>query len=161
MPPRELRQTSFPTILRRLEEPFVREAASALSGLLLVACFPQIHIPGLVWVACLPGLVALATERRLKRAFLLGYLCGAIFLAGSCYWFVGVMETYGHLAPVLAWGVLVLFLIVMSTFFGGFGFLMGYAARRSAGWALALSPFLWVAMELARTYLIKIGRAHV
>jgi apolipoprotein N-acyltransferase len=154
MPPRELRQTSFPTILRRLEEPFVREAASALSGLLLVACFPQIHIPGLVWVACLPGLVALATERRLKRAFLLGYLCGAIFLAGSCYWFVGVMETYGHLAPVLAWGVLVLFLIVMSTFFGGFGFLMGYAARRSAGWALALSPFLWVAMELARTYLI-------
>ena len=30
----------------------------------------------------------------------------------------------------------------------------GWAARRSPGWALALSPFLWVAMELARTYLI-------
>jgi len=132
----------------------VREAACALSGLLLVACFPKIHIPGLVWVACLPGLAALATERRLKRAFLLGYLCGAIFLAGSCYWFIGVMEIYGRLEPVLAWGVLVLFVIIMSTFFGGFGFLMGCAARRSAGWALALSPFLWVAMELARTYLI-------
>jgi apolipoprotein N-acyltransferase len=132
----------------------VREAACALSGLLLWACFPKIQIPGLVWVACLPGLAALATERRLKRAFLLGYLCGAIFLAGSCYWFVSVMEIYGRLAPVLAWGVLALFVIIMSTFFGGFGFLMGCAARRSAGWALALSPVLWVAMELARTYLI-------
>ena len=132
----------------------MREAACALSGLLLWACFPKIQIPGLVWVACLPGLAALATERRLKRAFLLGYLCGAIFLAGSCYWFVSVMEIYGRLAPVLAWGVLALFVIIMSTFFGGFGFLMGCAARRSAGWALALSPVLWVAMELARTYLI-------
>jgi apolipoprotein N-acyltransferase len=154
MPPCELRQTSSPTIVRRIEGPFVREAACALSGLLLWACFPKIQIPGLVWVACLPGLAALATERRLKRAFLLGYLCGAIFLAGSCYWFVSVMEIYGRLAPVLAWGVLALFVIIMSTFFGGFGFLMGCAARRSAGWALALSPVLWVAMELARTYLI-------
>ena len=31
---------------------------------------------------------------------------------------------------------------------------MGWAARRSPGWALAASPFLWMAMELARTYLI-------
>jgi apolipoprotein N-acyltransferase len=154
MPPCELRQTSSPTIVRRIEGSFVREAACALSGLLLWACFPKIQIPGLVWVACLPGLAALATEKRLKRAFLLGYLCGAIFLAGSCYWFVSVMEIYGRLAPMLAWGVLALFVIIMSTFFGGFGFLMGCAARRSAGWALALSPVLWVAMELARTYLI-------
>jgi apolipoprotein N-acyltransferase len=31
---------------------------------------------------------------------------------------------------------------------------MGWAARRSSAWALAASPFLWVAMELARTYLL-------
>jgi apolipoprotein N-acyltransferase len=64
------------------------------------------------------------------------------------------MELYGHLAPALAVGVLILFVIIDSTFFGGFALLMGWAARRSSGWALALSPFLWVAMELARTYLI-------
>ncbi len=129
-------------------------AACALSGLLLVACFPKIHLPGLVWVACLPMLMALAVEKRLKYAFLLGYGCGAVFFAGSCYWFIDVMEGYGHLAPAVAVGVLVLFVIVDSTFFGAFGLLMGWAARRSTGWALALSPFLWVAMELARTYLI-------
>jgi apolipoprotein N-acyltransferase len=133
---------------------FLPWAAAALSGLLLVACFPKIHLRGLVWVACLPLLAALAGEKRLKQAFLLGYVCGAFFFAGSCYWFVTVMEVYGRLAPALAVVVLILFVIVDSTFFGGFGLAMGWAARRSSGWALALSPFLWVAMELARTYLI-------
>jgi apolipoprotein N-acyltransferase len=137
-----------------LEWALIRWAACALSGLLLVACFPGIHLRGLVWVACLPMLAALTKERRLKRAFLLGCLCGAIFFAGSCYWFVSVMEVYGRLAPALALGVLVLFVIVFSTFFGGLGFLVGWVARRSAGWALVLAPFLWVGMELARTYLV-------
>ena len=128
--------------------------AAALSGIMLVACFPKIHLPGLVWVASLPLLWALAGEKRLKHAFLLGYVCGAFFFAGSCYWFTTVMEFYGHLAHALAVVVLVLFVIVDSTFFGGFGLLMGWAARRSSGWALAVSPFLWMAMELARTYLV-------
>src|SRR5208337_1598045 len=76
------------------------------------------------------------------------------FFAGSCYWFITVTEVYGGLAPALAVVVLILFVFIDSTFFGGFGLAMGWAARRSSGWALALSPFLWVAMELARTYLI-------
>src|SRR5208282_1605586 len=106
---------------------FLPWAASALSGLLLVACFPKIHLRGLVWVACLPLLMALAGEKRLKRAFLLGYVCGVFFFAGSCYWFLTVLELYGHLAPALAVGVLILFVIIDSTFFGGFGLAMGWA----------------------------------
>ena len=136
------------------EKTLIRLAACALSGLMLVACFPKIHLRGVVWVACLPLLAALATETRLKRAFLLGYVCGAFFFFGSCYWFITVMEFYGHLAPLLAVMVLILFVIIDATFFGCFGLAMGWVARRSPGWALAASPFLWMAMELARTYLI-------
>jgi apolipoprotein N-acyltransferase len=154
MPPLELRRSSQTWIAYLLGKPLYRWTACALSGFLLVACFPRIHLRGLVWVACLPMLAALTGERRLKRSFLLGYLTGAIFFAGCCYWFVGVMEIYGRLAPVLALGVLVLFVVFFSCFFGGLGFLMGWVARRSAGWALLLAPFLWVTMELARTYLI-------
>ena len=128
--------------------------AAALTGLLLVACFPRIHLRGLVWLACVPLLLALARETRLKRAFLLGYVCGLFFFAGSCYWFVIVMEFYGHLNPALAVLALVLFVLIDATFLGGFGLAMGYTGRRSPGWALAASPFLWMAMELARTYLI-------
>jgi apolipoprotein N-acyltransferase len=136
------------------EKTSIRFAACALSGLMLVACFPKIHLRGVVWVACLPLLAALASETRLKRAFLLGYVCGAFFFFGSCYWFITVMEFYGHLTPLLAVVVLILFVIIDSTFFGCFGLAMGWVARRSPGSALAASPFLWMAMELARTYLI-------
>ena len=129
-------------------------AAGALSGLLLVLCFPKAHVPGLVWVADLPLFVVLAKGHRPKHAFLLGYVCGAVFFLGSCYWFVTVTRVYGGLPLALAVLVLILFVIVDSIFLGAFGLVMGWAGRRSAGWALASAPFLWVAMEMARTYLI-------
>src|SRR2546422_6749323 len=131
-----------------------RFAASALSGAAIFACFPRPGWHLLVWVACLPILLTLVTERSLPRAFLWGYVCGALFLAGSCYWFVEVMENYGKLAPPMAAGVLLLFVAVFSGFFGAFGLAEGWVARRMPLAALALSPFLWVSMELARTYLI-------
>jgi apolipoprotein N-acyltransferase len=134
--------------------PYLPWAAAVLSGLLLTACFPKLHLRGLVWVACVPLFTVLAKEKRLKRAFLMGYVCGAVFFAGTCYWFTMVMESYGHLAPALAFLVLVLFVIVDSVFFGVFGLAMGWVARGSPARVLSASPFLWVAMELGRTYLI-------
>jgi apolipoprotein N-acyltransferase len=144
----------FSTPSNLLQKTSIRWAAGTLSGLLLVACFPKLNGHALVWVACLPLLAALVSERHAARAFGVAYLSGAIFLAGSCYWFVGVMERYGRLNPALAFGVLGLFVFVFSFFFGVFGLVIGGVARASPGVALALSPFLWVTIELARTYLI-------
>ncbi len=129
-------------------------AASVLSGLLLFACFPRLDWHLLVWVSCLPLLAAVASEPSLLRGFFWGYLTGAIFLTGSCYWFVGVMKRYGGLGTTLAVGIMALFLVVFAAFFGVFGMLEAFAARRSRAYAFLLSPFLWVALELARTYLI-------
>ncbi len=133
----------------------LRYAASAFSGALMFACFPRLGWNWMVWVACLPLLAALVSEPRLRRAFLLGYFSGAIFLVGSCYWFVEVMERYGRLSPALAVGALLLFVVVSSVFFGLFGLVEAWVARRSVAKALMLSPFLWVSMEVARTYLIS------
>jgi apolipoprotein N-acyltransferase len=135
-------------------KPWGRYAASLLSGLLLFVCFPLVNWSALVWVACLPLLMAVVTGSRWGRGFWLGYLAGAAFLSGSCYWFVSVMQGYGNLAPPLAVGVLVLFVIVFSTFYGVFGLVQTLVARRNVNLALLLSPFLWVALELARTYMI-------
>jgi apolipoprotein N-acyltransferase len=133
---------------------FARAASSVLSGLLLFACFPFIDGSFLVWVACAPLLLAVVAERRWGYGFWLGYLSGAVFLVGSCYWFVSVMEGYGGLNFLVATGVLLLFVIIFATFYGVFGLLETLAARRSVNAALLLSPFLWVTLELARTYLI-------
>lgn len=132
----------------------LRLVASAVSGFLLFASFPSLGWNWLVWVAILPLFLAVTKESRGWRGFLWGYLAGAIFLAGSCYWFVYVMRRYGGLSSILSAGVLLLFLIVFSGFFGAFGWVETWMARRSMGLALCMSPFLWVSLELARTYLI-------
>jgi apolipoprotein N-acyltransferase len=137
-----------------LKKARARYAASILSGLLLFACFPLVNWSALVWVACVPLLMAAVLEKRWLHGFWLGYVAGAVFLSGSCYWFISVMQGYGNLNPVVAAGVLVLFVIVFSTFYGVFGLFETVVARGSMGVALMLSPFLWVTTELARTYLV-------
>jgi apolipoprotein N-acyltransferase len=137
-----------------IEKSFHRYGASVLSGVLLFACFPRLDWNLLVWIACAPLLAALSSERRRLHGFVLAYLTGAIFLTGSCYWFVYVMERHGGLDPLLSIGVLLLFVLVFSAFFGAFGVVVTWIARSSPAYALLLSPFLWVTMELARTYLI-------
>ena len=141
-------------VSRLLKQARFRCLASALSGLPLFACFPKLDWNLLVWAACFPLLAAVVSEPVLARAFFLAYLTGVIFLAGSCYWFVIVTERYGGLSPGLAVGVLLLFAIVFSVIFGAFGLVEAWVARRSRLMALALSPFLWVSLELARTYFL-------
>jgi len=133
---------------------FNKWVAAALSGFFLVACFPRLSLHPLVWIAILPLLLVLAGKASLWRAFGWGYLSGAIFFAGSCYWFVEVTRQYGGLNLALALTALLAFVLVFSVFFGAFGLAVGMVARKSSSLALLLSPFLWVAMELARTYLI-------
>jgi apolipoprotein N-acyltransferase len=132
----------------------MRWTAGALSGVLLFICFPKVDWSFLVWFATLPLICASVNETRLLRAFGIGYLCGGVFFAGSCYWFADVMEQYGGLSPSLSVGVLLLFVIIDSIFFGGFALLLSAVARRSRSLGLTAAPFLWVTMELARTYLI-------
>ncbi|MGH9402772.1 MAG: apolipoprotein N-acyltransferase [Terriglobia bacterium] len=131
-----------------------RLIASAASGVLLVLAFPLPALRGVVWVACLPLFLALVSERKLGRGFLLGLVTGVIFLAGSLYWFVGVMENYGGLTLPEALAAMLLFLTLFSPFWAVFGLVETWMARQSAGLALLLAPFFWVAMEVARTYFI-------
>jgi apolipoprotein N-acyltransferase len=121
---------------------------------MLFAIFPLPDWNLLVWIACAPLLAAVTSERRILHGFLLAYISGAIFLTGSCYWFVYVMERHGGLGPALAVGVLLLFVLVFAVFFGAFGLIETWVARSSRSYALLLSPALWVTMEIARTYLI-------
>ena len=120
--------------------------------MLLAACFPHYNQSYLVWIAGLPLLAALLFEPCLKQAYLLGATAGSMFLGLSVYWFAGVMEHYGRMSPEAAIGVMALFLIVDSSYWGAFGVLVAWMARRSCGLALLASPFLWVAMDLAQTY---------
>ncbi|MGH9430568.1 MAG: apolipoprotein N-acyltransferase [Terriglobia bacterium] len=143
---------SSTTYQPRFRSAAVRVAASAISGVLLAACFPRFDLHFLVWVAVAPLLVAVLGENRLTRAYLYGALAGVVFLVLSLYWFVSVMVGYGNMTFGLAVVSMIAFLIVFSSFWGVFALVEAWVSRRSMGLALALAPFLWVSLELARTY---------
>ena len=149
------------------------------SAALQVVIFPLLGLHVLAWVAVAPLLVAILRARspqtlqldgqtRLLPAtpwqgFLLGYKCGILWFAGTCYWIFDTMHRYGGLPIPVAVLVLILFCLYVGLYHGMFGLLLALVAgSNNAGpqsatsaasirRALAAAPFLWVGVELART----------
>ncbi len=141
-----------------------------LSSLLQVLIFPLPGLYVLSWVAFAPLIVALLRARpagkleiagsvRLQaatpgQAFLLAYASGILWYAGTCYWIYDTMHEHGGLSVPFAALALFLFCLYLGLYHGLFGLLLGLAAGpgRDNRLALISVPFLWVAVELARTY---------
>lgn len=137
------------------------------SAILQVVIFPLANFYPLSWIAVAPLLVALLQTRRPDtlqlegsvkllparplQGFLLGYVCGILWYGGSCYWVYSTMKQYGGISGPGAAGLLVLFCLYLALYHGLFGLLIGVVAKLSVRAALVTAPFIWVAVELART----------
>jgi len=140
-----------------------------LSAVLQVVIFPLPGVYILSWFALTPLIIALLHARptgeleiagltRLSpaspgQAFLLSYVCGILFYAGTCYWIYDTMRQYGGLSAPMAALALFLFCCYLGLYHGLFGLLLGLLAGSSRDYrrALTTAPFLWIAVELART----------
>jgi apolipoprotein N-acyltransferase len=152
-----------------------------LSAGLQIVIFPLPNLYWLSWIAVMPLIVAILRTRtpetlqlqldgrldagRLLPAspwqgFLLGYLCGILWFAGTCYWIFDTMHRYGGLPILAAALALLLFCMYVGLYHGMFGLLLalvvGYRPKQAGSGAsiqrgLVAVPFLWVAVELART----------
>lgn len=140
-----------------------------LSSLLQILIFPLPGLYVLSWVAFAPLIVALLRARPAGalevdgavnlqaatpgQAFLLGYTSGILWFAGTCYWIYDTMHEHGGLSVAAAALALFLFCLYLGLYHGLFGLLVGLAAGpgRDNRRALIAVPFLWVAVELART----------
>src|SRR5271167_2530964 len=140
-----------------------------LSAGLQILIFPLPNLYLFGWVAVTPLLVALLRARQpdtlqlragMKllpakplQAFLLSYVCGILWYAGTCYWIYSVMRQYGGVSTPAAVGLLLLFCLYLAIYHGVFGLLIGWLAGDSpfSRRALLLAPVVWVAVELART----------
>jgi len=162
-----------------------------LSVGLQIVIFPLPNLYGFSWIAVAPLIVAILRARApealqlqldnqarllpatLWQGFVLGYVCGILWCAGTCYWVFDTMHRYGGLPIPAAVLALILFCMYIGLYHGMFGLLLalvagtkiagskitgpnpagpkpaasGAAVRR----ALVAAPFLWVAVELART----------
>jgi len=145
---------------------------ACISGVLQVLIFPTPSLYPLCWFAFAPLLVAICRAREPEtlqlpktlggdlvaasagQGFLLGYIAGIIWYAGTCYWVYYVMHVYGGIAAPLSVGILILFCLYLALYHGLFGLLLALAAGRKISTgprALLVAPFLWVAVELARS----------
>ena len=137
-------------------------AAAVLSAALLELPFP---IAGplppwrsiLAWFALVPLITvvlscrSLSSPRPLRRAFLLGYVCGVLWYAGNCYWIYDTMYIYGGLPAWASALMLAGFSLVLGLYFGIFtwGLMLVRRVTGDLRWALAAAPFLWTALDLA------------
>jgi apolipoprotein N-acyltransferase len=110
------------------------------------------------WIALLPLLWALLGEDRqgkpltLIQGAALGYLSGFLWYLGNCYWIYQTMYLYGGLPKPIAAGILILFCLYLGLYHLLFGaLLVSLRSRLGRQAALLLSPFVWVAVELARS----------
>jgi apolipoprotein N-acyltransferase len=134
------------------------------AGVLQVLIFPSPSLPFLAWIAITPLMVCILRDAaksssnnyhapKVLRSFALGYLCGVVWYAGSCYWIYHVMHSYGGLQPVVAALILFGFCLYLGLYHGLFALLLALGARGRephVGRALLLAPFFWIAVELAR-----------
>jgi apolipoprotein N-acyltransferase len=146
------------------------------SGILQILVFPRPGLTFLCWVALAPLIYAILRAREVdatlllesqspsflipatpKQGFVLGWVTGAIWYLGTCYWVFHVMHLYGRLNPFISFVLLILFAIYLGLNHGIFGALLAWAGQARAGFsrrALVLAPFLWVTGELIRTYVV-------
>ncbi|HEY4683055.1 MAG TPA: apolipoprotein N-acyltransferase [Candidatus Acidoferrales bacterium] len=150
------------------------------SGAALSLAFPRTQYFWLAWFALVPLIYLAISQRwRVRRAFAAGYIAGLAFFSISCYWIYAVLRNYGNISPPAAIGVLGAMVAELACFFGLFAAGLCWMEQRyrsrlrlpggsDAGGvprlthqehpgyraALLMAPFLWVALELGRTYVV-------
>lgn len=114
-------------------------------------------------MALLPLLIALTRASAITfthprprsfRIFWLGEISGIVYFTGTLYWLTDTMVTFGGLPWILAALAAELLIVYLSLFPAAFGLLFAFARRRLGFAALLLTPAIWVATELGRTYLL-------
>ncbi len=114
-----------------------------MTAVFLVLAFPKYDQGWIAWVGLIPLFITLCVGSG-KKAFLLSMICGVFFFTAVFSWTFEIPRY-----KILHHAVLVIYL---GLYFGVFGLLYSVIARR-CGIVAALSsaPFLWVALEYARS----------
>ena len=111
---------------------------------------------GLSWVS-LALLIWVLLGARPREAALDGFSCGTVYYALTLPWIYEVMRVHGGLSAEAAGAVMALVVVACALFFAAFGMVIAWMSGRSVARACLTAPFLWVALEFARTRLPHIG----
>ncbi|GMV49669.1 MAG: Apolipoprotein N-acyltransferase [Nitrospirae bacterium] len=123
------------------------------SGFLYPLSFPAFDLGALAWLALVP--LHLAVEYVSPgRAFRLGWIAGTLAFTGSMFWVITAMNLYGKVPLPIAILVMLLLTVYLGLYLAIYA--AGLCWIRSAFPTLGFlpAPFLWVSLELIRTYVL-------
>jgi apolipoprotein N-acyltransferase len=120
---------------------------------LLALSFPKFGHPACAWIALTPLVIASARASSWKAAFFAGLLSGAVYFAGTLYWLVETMTTFGGLQTWLAVVAAALLVAYLALFPAAFSVMFARSYRAYGFRAYLLAPCIWVTTELGRQYL--------
>jgi len=126
------------------------------SGAALALSFPSYDFSLLAWISV--GLLILASSgARPAVAPLYGFVHGLLFYPICLTWIEAVVHQYGNVPPVIAAGLVLLIAIIFGMITAVFSWGVAVASTKGPALACTLAPFLWVALEFARTHVPIIG----
>jgi apolipoprotein N-acyltransferase len=124
--------------------------AAIASSVLLILSFPNSSYWPLAWMGLVPLLVVIGLRPSPRRSFFLGWLTGAVFFYGSCYWLTYSMIHYGGISSWAAYLLLAPAPIFVGLFPGVFALVLARAVRTWGTRALFFAPFVWPTLEWGR-----------
>ena len=145
------------TLASRIEKSLLlRIVLSVTGGALLAFSFPDVSAGPLVFIGLAPLIIAVVLSRSLTEAFFQATGGTMVTWLINLPWVIKVMSYYGGLAYPVAVAIYIALALALGVFAGVFFGLPVRALRlgaRPLPWMLV--PAAWVAVELARTYLLS------
>jgi apolipoprotein N-acyltransferase len=143
----------------------LRLGLSLLAGALLFLAVPTYGLWPLMWIAAVPEIYVARVAVTPKRAFLYGWLTGAVAHTGGFYWMDGLLERFGHMEPIEALPIMGLLIAYQGLAFAFFSWGLRRAWDRTGAPLALLAPLVMVVVELLMPqifpYYLGISQAFV
>jgi len=138
-------------IVKRIFPSWQNALLAVLAAGLLILAFPDFEYWFLAWFALVPLMWAVEREKAsVVRSFVTGWLFGAVFFFGTCWWLTFAPITYAGFPPWLAYSGMVFVALVVGVFPALFASILSVLLRRFGSWAFLAAPFVWVFTEFLR-----------
>jgi apolipoprotein N-acyltransferase len=139
-------------ISAKLLQHLITYGPAAISGLLLVLCFPTMDLFLIAWIALVPFLLSLY-DKAPKQAFKAGIVLGIPYFFGTLYWIYHSINHYGGISFIASVAIVFLLCLYLSLYTGIFAFLFSITIRNTKLPALLIAPVFWVVFEFLRSYI--------
>ena len=131
---------------------FLPIVLAILSGSLLFLSFPRWELYLLAWIAFVPLFFAIQNQPA-SKSFLLGWIAGMVYFAGTLSWVTISMHDYGKVPWIISYFLMLLLVAYLALYVGLFAALLRSPAQKQ--WSiLLLAPGSWTTLEGARGHFL-------